>query len=144
MSDSLDPMDCSLPGSSVHGILQARILEWAAISFSRRSFQPKDQIWVSCIAGKFCTISAMRDAPYISWIVSKKKNLDFIDVTWKMHPAVLCGNAATTSEAEYFPHIYRSFIFFVFCCELPVYGLYLFSVCIFLMILKEFFTHKQE
>ena len=33
MSDSCDPMDCSLPGSSVHGILQARILEWAAISF---------------------------------------------------------------------------------------------------------------
>ena len=34
MSDSCDPMDCSLPGSSVHGILQARILEWVAISFS--------------------------------------------------------------------------------------------------------------
>lgn len=48
-----------------------------------------------------------------------------------MHPAVLRGNAATTSEAEYIPHIYRSFIFFVFCCELPVYGLYLFSVCYF-------------
>ena len=37
-----DPMDCSLPGSSVHGIFQARILEWVAISFSMGSFQPKD------------------------------------------------------------------------------------------------------
>ena len=37
-----DPMDCSLPGSSVHGNFQARILEWVAISFSRRSFQPRD------------------------------------------------------------------------------------------------------
>ena len=37
-----DPMDCSLPGSSVHGILQARILEWVAISFSKGSLQPKD------------------------------------------------------------------------------------------------------
>ena len=37
-----DPMDCSLPGSSVHGILQARILEWVAISLSRRSSQPRD------------------------------------------------------------------------------------------------------
>ena len=37
-----DPEDCSLPGSSVHGILQARILEWAAISFSRGSLQPRD------------------------------------------------------------------------------------------------------
>jgi len=44
-------MDCSPPGSSVHGILQARILEWVAIPFSRASSQPRDQIWVSCIAG---------------------------------------------------------------------------------------------
>ena len=38
-----DPMDCSLPGSSVHGILQARILDWVAISFSRESFHPRDR-----------------------------------------------------------------------------------------------------
>jgi len=38
-----DPMDYSLPGSSVHGILQARILEWVAISFSRGSSQPRNQ-----------------------------------------------------------------------------------------------------
>ena len=38
-----DPMDCSLPGSSVHGISQARILEWVAIPFSRGSPQPRDQ-----------------------------------------------------------------------------------------------------
>ena len=37
-----DPMDCSLPGSSVHGILQAKILEWVAIPFSRGSSQPRD------------------------------------------------------------------------------------------------------
>ena len=37
-----DLMDCSLPGSSVHGILQARILEWVVISFSRGSFQPRE------------------------------------------------------------------------------------------------------
>ena len=38
-----DPMDCSLPGSSVHGISQARILEWVAFSYSRRSSRPRDQ-----------------------------------------------------------------------------------------------------
>ena len=46
-----DPMDCSLPGSSVHGIFQARILEWVAVSFSRGSSQPRDQThasYVSC------------------------------------------------------------------------------------------------
>ena len=46
-------MECSLPGSSLHGILQARILEWIAISFSRRSSWPRNRTWVSCIAGRF-------------------------------------------------------------------------------------------
>ena len=44
-----DPMDCSPPGSSVHGIFQARELEWAAISFSRGSSRPRDRTWVSHI-----------------------------------------------------------------------------------------------
>ena len=48
-----DPMDCSLPGSSVHGILQARILEWVAISFSRGSSPPRDWTQVSRIASRF-------------------------------------------------------------------------------------------
>ena len=56
------PMDCSLPGSAVHGILQARILEWVAITFSRRSSQPRDQTWLSHIAGRFFTIWATREA----------------------------------------------------------------------------------
>ena len=44
-------MDCSPPGSSVHGILQARILEWVAISFSRESSQIGDWTHISCIGG---------------------------------------------------------------------------------------------
>ena len=56
-----DPMDCSLPASSVHGIFQARILEWGAISFSRRSSWPRDWIWVSRIIGRCFTVSATRD-----------------------------------------------------------------------------------
>ena len=44
-----DPTDCSLPGSFVHGIFQARVLEWVAISFSRGSSQPRDRTWVSHI-----------------------------------------------------------------------------------------------
>ena len=51
-----DPMDYSPPGSSTHGILQARILEWAAISFSRGSSQPRDQTQVSRNAGRLSTI----------------------------------------------------------------------------------------
>ena len=51
-----DPVDCSLPGSSVHGILQARILEWAAIPFSRGCSQPRDRTQVSRTAGGFFTV----------------------------------------------------------------------------------------
>ena len=47
-----NPLDCSPPGSSVHGILQARILEWVAISFSRGSSRRREWIQVSCIAGR--------------------------------------------------------------------------------------------
>ena len=47
--------DCSLPGSSVHEILQTRTLEWVAISFSRGSSQPRDQTQVSCTAGRSFT-----------------------------------------------------------------------------------------
>ena len=49
MSDSCDPMDCSRPGSSVHGILQARILEWVAMPASRGSSPPRDRTCASCL-----------------------------------------------------------------------------------------------
>ena len=52
-----NPMDCTLPGSSVHGILQARILGWVAIPFSRESFQPRDGNWVSHTAGRLYHLS---------------------------------------------------------------------------------------
>ena len=58
-----NPMDCSLPGSSVHGIFQARVLEWVAISFSRGSSRPRVWTPVSCIAGGCFTIWATREAP---------------------------------------------------------------------------------
>ena len=55
-------MGCNPPGSSVHGILQARILEWVAISFSRRSSQPRNRSQVPHIAGRFFTSRATREA----------------------------------------------------------------------------------
>ena len=53
MSDSCNPMYCSLPVSSVHVISQERILEWVAVSFSTASSRPRNWTWVSCIAGGF-------------------------------------------------------------------------------------------
>ena len=55
-----DPMDCSLPGSSVHGIFQARVLEWVTVSFSRRSSRPRDWTRVSRIVGRCFTTWATR------------------------------------------------------------------------------------
>ena len=55
-----DPMNCSLPGSFVREIFQARVLEWVAISFSRGCSQPRDWTWVSRIAGRCFTIWATR------------------------------------------------------------------------------------
>ena len=51
-----DPMDCSLQGSSIHGIFQARVIEWVAISFSSGSSRPRDQTRVSFIAGRRFTL----------------------------------------------------------------------------------------
>ena len=56
-----DPMDCSLSGSSIHGILQAGILKWVATSFSRRSSQPRDWTRVSHTIGRHLTIWATRE-----------------------------------------------------------------------------------
>ena len=67
-----DPMDCSPPSSSVCGILQARILESVAISFSRGSFWPRDQTQVSCITDRFFINWDTREAPsegsYLWWL----------------------------------------------------------------------------
>ena len=66
-----DSMGCSPPASSIHGIFQARILEWVAISFSRGSSWPRDQTQVSHIAGRLFTIWATREA--ISFLASHQK-----------------------------------------------------------------------
>ena len=60
-----DPMDWSPPGSSVHGIFLARLLEWVAIPFSRGSSQLRDQTQVSCFAGRIFTVWATREAQYL-------------------------------------------------------------------------------
>ena len=67
-----DPLDYSPPGLSVHGIFQARILEWVAIPISRGSSRPRDWMQVSCITGGFFTIWVKLIYFLIKWDVSKK------------------------------------------------------------------------
>ena len=66
-----DPMDFSLPGSSIFGILQAGILQWVAIPFSKGSSWPRDQTWVSHIAGRLFTIWATRESQLIQTDIYK-------------------------------------------------------------------------
>ena len=86
-----NPVDCSLSGSSVHGILQARVLEWVAVPFSKGFSQPRDRTWLSCIASRFFTIWATRKAHLfahwclicLSSLVSQMvKNPPEIQKTW--------------------------------------------------------------
>ena len=70
--DCMQPLDCSPPSSSVHGILQARILESVSISFCRGSSQPRDQTQVSHIAGRRFNLFATREALKYKNTVSQK------------------------------------------------------------------------
>ena len=68
----IDPMDHRPPGSSVHGILQARIQEWVAIPFCRGSSPSRDRTWIVSIAGRFFTNWATREAHNWSYYIQKK------------------------------------------------------------------------
>ena len=77
-------MDCSSPGSSVLGILQARKLEWIVIFFSRGSSQPRDLSWVSCTAGRFFSVWATREV-YVNLYVSP--TLDWVSYPFSSGPS---------------------------------------------------------
>ena len=65
------PVEYSPPGSSVHGIFQARILEWVAISFSKGSSQPRDRTQLSCIAGRCFNLWVNMEAPKKTYMANK-------------------------------------------------------------------------
>ena len=76
------PVDYSLPGSSIHGIFQARVLEWVAISFSRGSSWPRDWTQVSRIAGRRFTVWATREVPQKFWSrISEQINISSLKVS---------------------------------------------------------------
>ena len=80
-----DTMDCTLPGFSVHGILQARILEWVSMPYSRGPSRLRDQTWVSCIAGRFFTTEQPGKLVYLDY---KLRDLYHIGVG-SFHPPAL-------------------------------------------------------
>ena len=90
-------MDCSLPGSSVHRILQARILEWVSIPFSRGSSGPRDWTLVSSFAGGFFTVWDTSEAP--SWPKGSLKLTNFI-FSWNKH-YIIYGSGRIVLESHH-------------------------------------------
>ena len=97
-----DPTDCSPPGSSVHGILQARILEWVAISYPRGSFRLRDRTRVSYTVGSFFNIWASREAymmEYYSDIFFKKrKEIIPLATTWVDLKIIILSKVSQTEK----------------------------------------------
>ena len=109
-------MDCSLPGFSVHGILQARILEWVAIPFSRGSSWSRNQTQVPFILGRFFTIWTTREVRSVPWVnqfgnchLNKVKNICLL-----FSKSLVWWSTLLVSKEEQdavFPHIFPSLLF---------------------------------
>ena len=84
-----DPMDWSPPGFPIHGILQARILEWVAISFSRGSSQPRDRTQASRIAGRRVNLWATRSD--LSWCINKQGHCEIRSLHFFWRPKQIRG-----------------------------------------------------
>ena len=103
-------MDCSPPASSVHSILQARVLEWAVISFSRGSFRSRDRTGISCTAGRFFTTEPPRKPDesqgiYINpwtfqfWLCSLRRVLCWSWHTWWRHYDIISTSFRTGQQS---------------------------------------------
>ena len=115
-----DQMNCSLPGSSGHGIFQARVLEWVAISFFRGSSWPRNQTQVSCIAGRRFSIWATRETPelgkeYVKAIYCHPACLIYMQSTsrempgWMKHKleSRLLGEISITTDMQMIPPLWQ-------------------------------------
>ena len=134
-----NPMDCSLPGSSVPGILQARILEWFAVSFSRESSQPRGPTcvsWSSCIADGFFTTEQLGTSIHVCVCVcvytlfqirfccGLSQDTEYSSLCYAVGPCCLCFIyssmylSVTNSyfiPPPHFPFGHHKFVFYV--CE---------------------------
>ena len=96
-------MDCSLLGSSVHGILQARMLEWVATPFFRESSQSRNWTQVSCIVGGFFTIWATREAQksWVTYPISRRSSQPgSLHPSWILYQLSYQGEEACEQQPE--------------------------------------------
>ena len=133
-----DPVDCSLPGFSVHGILQARILEWVTISFSRGSSRPRDRTQVSRIGGRCFNLWATSGNTELegNWLficqvceledIRSSREVGNISLFIKIVSLILiwCVNAQHEDVTGFLISFYHTWRFFCNTC-----GQCLFSLC---------------
>ena len=95
VSDSSDPMDCSLPGSSVHGIFQAKVLEWSAIAFSNMEQQTGSKLGKEYVKAVYC------QPAYLTYMQSTSFEMP----GWMNHKleSILLGEISTTSDMQMMP-----------------------------------------
>ena len=121
MSNSLWPHGLhSLPGSSVHGILQAELLECVAISFSRGSSPPRDWTWLSRIAGRFFTVWATREALCLITICLYSVNIGVDPFEFEFDTSVLCSIALVTAKVpDWLSRLFHPELLLHLYCPLP-------------------------
>ena len=99
-----DPMDCGLPGSSAHGIFPPRILEWVAISSSRRSSWPRDQTHASCASCIGTLILyhwvTWKSQASFSWVMNSLFPLNLSDASYFWNIILRAGNTNFCSDCS--------------------------------------------
>ena len=129
-----DPMDCSLPGSPVHGILQTRILEWVTIPFSRRSSLPRDQTCIFCIAGVFFTTEPGKPTHIFTNIydiyIYKNINICYICV---------CMHTYVDMSLSFLKYIYILYIYKYIYLYFYIIYIYIYK-CIYLYFILYIYT----
>ena len=129
-------MDYSLPGSSVHGIFQARVLEWVVISFSRGSSRPRDRTQVSRIVSKTLYTQILRSGFFGSWggsIFNFLEELPYCFSQWLQQFIF----SPTAHRVLFSPHPYKHLLFIVFLMIAILTGVWWYLsvvlICIYLM-----------
>ena len=122
-----DPMNCSLPGFSVHGVFQARVLEWVAISFSRGSSWPRGRTQLSCIAGRHFTLWTYRHQNHLEDLLNHRlldpapRVSDLLDLGQSVRicssvgltgaTCFPCKDLISTHLEVFFKNVFRAFSF---------------------------------
>ena len=131
-----DLMDCSLPRSSAHGILQAKILEWVAMPSSRGSYQPRDRICVSCIVGRFLYSLSLQGSH-----INVYRDYTYIHTHWKWDVIFNCFNYIFTRYLFLILFLKVIFKICFACCKVDLQNSFSMCVCVCMCVFSVLFIY---